>query len=600
MQQRFHSKTDLVLYFLRGCKRFFGLGAVCACLLSVFDLINPRIIGYTVDSVIGDGNTDIPAWLAHQIEALGGRSYLLSHLYLVAAFVILVALLGGLCRYLFQLFNSMGAERLVQRMRECLYRQIESLPYAWHGENQTGDIIQRCTSDVETIKRFLSEQMTMLLRVGVMIVLAVVFMFEIHVKLAAVAALSIPVVLLYSYFFHDRIGSAFEKVDEEEGRLSTIAQENLTGVRVVRAFGRELYEKERFEKKNEEYTYMWIRMMQILSTFWASNDLISGLQIMLVVSLGAYFCVHGSLTAGQYIAFVSYNAMLTWPVRMLGRVISEMSKAGISVGRILYIMNGEPEKDRAETTGCDYTGDIVFDHVTFDYQNSSKPVLKDVSFTIPGGKTVGILGGTGAGKSTLVHLLDRLYELPEDHGKITIGGENIAALKAKELRTHVGLVLQEPYLFSRTLEENISIGTEGADHRDVVAAAEIACLDTTIEHFTEGYQTYVGERGVTLSGGQKQRTAIAQMLIRKPEIMIFDDSLSAVDAETDSKIRKAISKSTASATVILISHRITTLMQADEIIVLDKGRVAECGSHEELLKSGGIYSRIYELQMQQM
>jgi ATP-binding cassette subfamily B protein len=408
------------------------------------------------------------------------------------------------------------------------------------------------------------------------------------------------VVILYSFFFHNKIGSAFLRIDEEEGKLSAIAQENLTGVRVVRAFGRELFEKQRFEKKNEEYTGMWIRMMNLLSFFWASNDLISGLQVMLVTVLGAYFCVHGSLSAGQYLAFISYNTMLVWPIRVLGRVISNMSKAGISIGRILYIMNADPETDREQTKEGTYTGDISFEHVSFSYSEHGKNVLDDVTFSVKGGTTVGILGGTGSGKSTLVHLLDRLYELPKENGRIRIGGTDIADLKASELRKNIGLVLQEPYLFSRTLEDNIRIGLDGASREDVQEASKVACLDTAIAHFAEGYDTYVGERGVTLSGGQKQRTAIAQMLIRKPPILIFDDSLSAVDAKTDSEIRMALKKHTTSATVLLISHRITTLMQADQIIVLDRGRIAEKGTHEELLEKHGIYRKIYDLQMQQM
>lgn len=578
--KQFQTKTQLILYFLQGSKRFFLSGAVFACLVAFFDLINPRIIGYTVDEVIAQ---DI------SISRLG----------LIALSAAFLALLGGVCRYCFQLFNSMGAEKLVRRMRDELYRKIAALPFAWHKEHKTGDIIQRCTSDVETIKRFLSEQMTALLRIVVMIVFAITFMLQIHGKLTFLAALSIPVVVLYSFFFHSRISSAFARVDEEEGRLSAIAQENLTGVRVVRAFGRELYEKERFEKKNEEYTNLWVHLMNLLSGFFASNDLIYGAQILLVLVLGAYYCVQGQLTAGQYLSFIVYNSMLTWPVRTLGRVISEMSKAGISVDRILYIMNAQEEQDPAEwESGC-YTGDICFEHVSFTYPGTQKKVLDDLNFTIPGGKTVGILGGTGTGKSTLICLLDRLYPLRKGQGRITIGGVDIAKLQASELRQHVGLVLQEPYLFSRTLKDNMKIAAEHATEAELEDAVATACLMGTIRHFAEGYDTYVGERGVTLSGGQKQRTAIAQMLIKKPDIMVFDDSLSAVDAQTDAKIRMAIREKTASSTVILVSHRITTLMEADEILVLDHGRVAESGTHEELLKKQGIYSRIYELQMQQ-
>lgn len=597
---RFKTQVQMTLYFLQGCKRWFAFSIMCSGLLALFDLINPRIIGYTVDSVIGEKASSLPGWVNRFAESLGGREYLVQHLYLIAIAVIGIALLGGLCRYLFGVCNSMGAEKFVQRMRDLLYEQIEHLPYEWHGENKTGDIIQRCTSDVDTIKRFVSEQLTSLCRVSVMIVLAIYFMLQIHPVLTLVSAVSIPVVVLYSFFFHDRIGSEFEKVDTEEGRLSTIAQENLTGVRVVRAFGRESYERQRFEQKNRDYSQHWVDLMRVLAQFWATNDFISGMQVLLITVLGSVFCVRGDVTAGEFIQFVAYNAMLTWPVRMLGRVIADMSKAGISVGRIMYIMNAKREEDVNGAEDTFVNGDIVFDHVSFTYGNGSAKVLDDVSFTIGQGKTVGILGGTGSGKSTLMLILDRLYGLGEGEGEIRIGDTPISDMKAKVLREHIGMILQEPYLFSRSLEENIAMGLTDASHEQVAEAAKIACLDTAIEHFTDGYNTMVGERGVTLSGGQKQRTAIAQMLIRKPEIMIFDDSLSAVDSQTDAMIRAAIKESTGDSTVILISHRITTLMQADQIVVLDKGRIREMGTHEELVAKGGIYRKICDLQLRQM
>ncbi len=336
--------------------------------------------------------------------------------------------------------------------------------------------------------------------------------------------------------------------------------------------------------------------MKYLSVFWSCGDLFSYLQILTVLSAGAVFCVHGEMTAGSYIAFLSYNAMLTWPVRMLGRIIADLSKTGVSIDRIREIMNAEEEQDKPDALTPDLLQDIVFDHVSYQYENGAGEILDDVSFTVKAGSTVGILGGTGSGKSTLMYLLDRMYPLSK--GKITIGGVDIADMKASWVRTRIGMVLQEPYLFSRTLFENIRIAKPTANLKEVRQASEIADLDDTVEHFTDKYETFVGERGVTLSGGQKQRTAIAQMLIRKPPIMIFDDSLSAVDAETDAKIRTAIHESSGTSTVILIAHRITTLMQADQIIVLDQGRVAEQGTHEQLLEKNGIYRKIYDLQMQ--
>ena len=288
--------------------------------------------------------------------------------------------------------------------------------------------------------------------------------------------------------------------------------------------------------------------------------------------------------------------MLIWPVRQLGRVISEMSKAGVSVDRIRYIMNSDVEHDKPQTVETDMHGDIVFDHVSFGY-DPDIPVVKDISLTIKGGSTFGILGSTGSGKTTLMHLMNRLYELPEENGHITIGGVDINDMAAKYVRENIGMVLQEPFLFSRTIAENIGITDRQMPLEEVRKAARIACVDDAITEFKNGYDTIVGERGVTLSGGQKQRTAIARMLTQKTPIMVFDDSLSAVDAETDAKIRAQLHENLGSSTVILISHRVTTLMQADTIVVLDKGRIVEMGSPAELLQKGGVYARIYDMQL---
>ena len=595
----FPTRISLVLYFLKGSKKYFAQSIFFACLVSALDLVNPKILSFTVDSVIGDAEPSLPGFLGRLLAGIGGTEVLREKLGYLSLAVVIVAVCGALCRYLFRLNNSKGAETLVERMRNTLFEHIIHLPFSWHSENMTGDIIQRCTSDVETIKMFLSEQMTALVRILVLITFAIYFMFDIHVRLASVSLAFIPMITLYSYIFHHRIGSSFEHVDIEEGKLSSIAQENLTGVRVVRAFGREKYERERFEKQNESYTAEWVGLMKILSQFWATGDLFSGLQILTITVYGSMLCVSGALSAGDYIAFVAYNMMLAWPVRMLGRVISQMSKASISIERLRYIMNSEAEKDKENALEPDLHGDIVFDHVSYKYGNGSAEVLEDVSFTIPAGSTFGILGGTGSGKSTLMYLLDRLYDLPENSGRITIGGVDIADMKAQWVRKNIGIVLQEPFLFSRTLSENIRISRQDADMKQVREAAGIASLEETIDHFDKGYDTFVGERGVTLSGGQKQRTAIAQMLIRKPPVMVFDDSLSAVDAETDVKIRQALKESIADATVILIAHRITTLMQADHIIVLDDGKIAEQGDHESLLRENGIYRRIYDLQIAQ-
>ena len=593
-KERFNTRTKMLLFFLEGSKRYFIASILFACLVSVLDLINPKIISYTVDYILDSQSVALPAFLSSWIDSIGGTAYLRANLWLIALAVLLVAAMGALCRFLFNLFNSIGAEHLVRTMRNSLFDHILHLPFAWHSENHTGDIIQRCTSDVEQIKVFLSEQLTALFRIVVMICLTMYFMFAMNWKLSLAAAIFIPMIVSYSLFFHSRIGSAFEKADIEEGKLSSIVQENLTGVRVVRAFGREKYEQTRFEKQNSNYTNMWVHLMKLLAAFWMSSDLFSYGQVITVLAYGAVLSVNGEITAGNYIAFISYTMMLMWPIRNLGRVISNLSKAGISIDRLRYIMNSEVEHDEENALTPEMDQDIVFDNVSYQYENGTSEILDHVSFTVKAGTTVGILGGTGSGKSTLMYLLDRLYDLKE--GTISIGGVDIRKMKAQWVRQNIGMVLQEPYLFSRSLGENIKIAEPEADMEEIQHAAKIASLDHAIEHFKEGYETFVGERGVTLSGGQKQRAAIAQMLIRKPPIMVFDDSLSAVDAETDAKIRASLKENIGDSTVILIAHRITTLMNADQIIVMDQGKIVESGTHEELLTKNGIYHQIYDLQ----
>ena len=593
--RKFKTNRELVWHFLRGSKAYFIIAIVCISLMNLLALIVPRVISYTVDTLITGKESDLPAFIVDAIESIGGPAYIREHLYLIAVFLMVIGALSALCNYLYRYYNNKGAETLVETMRNEIFAHIARLPFSWHTKNQTGDIIQRCTSDVDAVKNFVSGQLTEVFRVVLMVAFSLYFMFTINVKLALIAVILIPINIAYSAYGHKRMGKIFEEADVEEGKLSAVVQENLTGVRVVRAFGRELFEKERFEKQNHDYWKMWIRMDWVLAWFWAIGTLLLSLQTMIVVVLGAVFAVRGEMLAGEYIAFFSYNIMLTWPIRLLGRLISGLSRSEIATDRIRYIMNSEPEKDEGKKLRPEMTGDIVFNNVSFAY-DESKEIVKDVSFRIKGGTTVGILGGTGSGKSTLMHLLNRLYELPKENGSITISGVDIKDIEVGYLRENVGMVLQEPYLFSRTLAENIALGGTNAEIDDIKEAAGTASLLETIENFKEGFETTVGERGVTLSGGQKQRTAIARMLIGKSPIMVFDDSLSAVDAETDAKIRKGLMEKGKDSTVIIISHRITTLMAADNILVLDKGRLVESGTHDELIKNTGIYRKIYDIQ----
>lgn len=588
-------KIALLWQFLKGAKKFFLAAILAAGVTALADMIQPQIIRAAVDCALGGKEGNFPAFVMALVDSIGGFSYLGQHLWIMALAVIVVAMFQMASQYAFRVYNTKASETLVKTMRDQLFSHIERLPFSWHMKNRTGDIIQRCTSDIETTKNFLSEQLTSVFRIVILLVMSITFMTSMHPLLTLIALVPTPIIIVYSFKFHKKVHDGFMECDENEGKLSAIAQENLTGVRVVRAFGRERAEIDRFQKQNDHFTALWEKMAKVLSRFWSVSDILSGIQVMLVVAFGAVFCVGGSLTEGEYIAFISYNSMMVWPIRQLGRMISEMSKAGVSIDRVAYIMNSPVEQDDPDAYDAPMDGDIRFEHVSFGYENSPQ-ILHDISFTMKAGTTLGILGGTGSGKSTMMLLLDKLYLLGENGGRITIGGTDIRKIRTKHLRSNIGMVLQEPFLFSRTIGENIGIVSPDLDMGAIRSAAAAAALDETVTSFTAGYDTMVGERGVTLSGGQKQRAAIARMLTQQVPIMIFDDSLSAVDTETDAKIRKAITDRFGKASVILISHRITTLSAADKILVLDRGRIVEEGTHEELKQSGGIYQKIYETQ----
>ena len=579
-------KTDkfrIIFRFLKGNIRFLVGTLVFSVLFTACNALIPQIVKYTADHILVlDG---IP-------DGLNVRQALL----LAAILVVAAAVLSGIFNYLSKMCLAKGSENFLKSIRDTLYHHTQYLPFSWHVQHQTGEIIQRCTSDVEVIRNFVCRQLPEVFRICFLIILYLGIMFSMNVPITLAAAAFFPVIIGYSAFFHSRIGKRFQDADEAEGALSSTVQENLTGVRVVRAFGREKYEIDRFDQKNNAYSDLWVYLGKLMSVFWASGDLITNLQVLTVMVLGVVFAVEGRITLGEFIAFLSYNASLTWPVRSLGRIISDMSKAGVSMERVAYILEAEEEDATDANNKPALTGDICFRNVSFAY-SLDHPILKNINFTIPAGSTFAILGTTGSGKSTMVHLLNRLYDLPEGCGSITIGGTDIRDIDRQYLRQNIGMVLQEPFLFSRTIRENIGITKEQLLDEEIRHAAEIACVDESILHFTDGYDTSVGERGVTLSGGQTQRVAIARMLMKQAPVLVFDDSLSAVDTETDNKIRKELKKEMEKATVIMISHRITSLMQADCIIVMDKGEIQQMGTHDQLIQQEGPYKDIYEIQM---
>lgn len=573
-------KIQLTFRFFKGAKKYFAVAVIASFITTVFNSLTPQIFRFTIDSVL-DGDK---------------YPYLSEHLWVIAGVLVGVAMLSGVSMFFSRFFTARAGENFAENMRNALYTHVQRLPSAWHDKNQTGDIIQRCTSDVEVIRNFVVTQLLEVFRTVFLIGVSFAMMWSMNRKLSGIVLLFVPVIVAYSAIFYRLIARRFTDADEAEGELSTVVQENATGVRVVRAFGREQYEMERFRKKNDAFAKLWIRLGTLSGLYWGIGDLITGLQVITVIVVGALEAVNGYISVGEFIAFASYNTALVWPVRGLGRILSDMSKAGVSFERVDYIIKAEEEAYGQQEEEKLSHFDISFSNVTFSYEEGQK-VLSDVSFHIPQGKVFGILGGTGSGKSTVTQLLARFYELKEGEGRISLGGQDIRQIPLEILRKNVAMVLQEPFLYSRTIRENIEASNPDATFEEIRSAAKIACVDDAIMSFPDGYDTLVGERGVTLSGGQRQRVAIARMLLQKAPVLIFDDSLSAVDAETDSLIRKALSTHMKGSTVILISHRITTLMAADEIMVLKQGRAEEMGTHSELIAQNGIYRKIYEIQM---
>ena len=510
-KQKKGGKAALIWRFLRPSAGLFTATLLFSMLNTVFNAVTPQIIRITVDSVIGGNPYSLPQWL---VSALGLMDVpLIKGLILAALGVLLSAALSGICNYFARLDTAKCSENFVKGLRDGLFGHIQKLPFSWHTAHQTGEIIQRCTSDVDTIRNFVTNQFLEVFRTVFLVGFYLAVMFSMNVKISLVALGFLPIIIAYSAFFYSKIAKGFLKADEAEGELSTTVQENLTGVRVVRAFGRERFEIERFDEKNNRFSELWIKLGALMSAYWASADLITGLQIMTVLLVGVAETVAGGVSAGEFLAFLSYNAALVWPVRAMGRILSEMSKAGVSIDRVKYILDAEEEQAPKHPVRPPMNRDIVFDRVSFGY-GTGEPILEDISFTIPAGSTFAILGGTGSGKSTLVHLLDRLLDLPEEGGSITVGGVDLRDIPQEYLRQNIGLVLQEPFLFSRTIEENIKATMPKANLEEVRHAASVACVDAALAEMSLGYDTMVGERGVTLSGGQKQRVAIARMLMR--------------------------------------------------------------------------------------
>ncbi len=581
-----------VLKFMKGNRFIYLLSMIFVVLSQIVTIISPLIYRTTLDSIIGNQSiqSDI---IRRAVDLMGGRVYLREHLWVIGIIVILVALLRGAFLFLKNLLSSKSAENTIKSIRDALYDHIQKLPYEYHVKAETGDLIQRCTSDIETIRRFLAIQFVEVAGSLFIILFVAAVMLNLNVKYALASMATLPIIFAFAFIFFTRVKKVYKEVDESEGILSTVLQENLTGVRVVKAFARQKYEVEKFDEKNRDYRDKTYNLIKLLAAYWGFSDFICYLQIGTVLVFGSIWAVRGEVSLGTFVAFTSYVNMLVWPTRQLGRTLTDMGKAVISIRRINEIFDEPIEILEENHLKPEIKGNISFENVYFGY-SKDRPVLKNITFSVKSGETVAIIGPTGSGKSSLIHLLARLYDY--DKGSIKIDGIELKTIDKLWIRKNVGIILQEPYLFAKTIRDNIKLYDPSIEDKRVYESATIANIHKDIQSFEKGYDTMVGERGVSLSGGQKQRIAIARTIIMESPIVVFDDSLSAVDTETDISIRKALKERKNKATTIIISHRISTVSEADKIIVLEKGEIVQMGTHEELIKEEGLYKRIYDIQ----
>jgi ATP-binding cassette subfamily B protein len=509
-----------------------------------------------------------------------------------------LALLEGVFTFLSGRLAARTAEGTALRLRNYLFDHIQRLSFTYHDRTPTGDLIQRVSSDVDAVRRFFAEQAIGIGRIALLFAVNWIALLNLNTRLALFSVAVVPVILLISVFFFKRVSKAYEHYQEQDARLSTTLQENLTGVRVVKAFARQAYEREKFERENQEKFRRGRRFLLLHTFFWPLADLLCGTQMLAGYVYGALMVMDGALSLGGYLAYLGLVVLLIWPMRELGRFIVQASTGLVSHERLMEIVreDREPidEGSHRPSPASRVRGALEFHGVGFEYEAESR-VLRDISFRAHPGQVVALLGPTGSGKTTLVNLLPRFYDYTR--GSITLDGIELTAYPRQYLRQQIGIVEQEPFLFSRTLRENITYGVGRAvSEAEVEAAARAAAIHDVIVSFPDGYNTLVGEKGITLSGGQKQRVAIARTLLKDPRILILDDSTSSVDTGTEAAIREALERLMRGRTTFVIAHRIQSVMGADLILVLDHGRITQRGTHEDLLAQDGLYRRIYDLQ----
>ena len=536
------------------------------------------LLAYLVDSVLEDA-----------------ASLTLAHLVLIALGFVALAVVEGFFTFQSGRLAAHAAESVALRLRNYMFDHLQRLTFTYHGNTSTGELIQRATSDVEAIRRFLAEQAIGVGRILALFVINFAALLLLHAPLALFSVIVVPVTVMMSLYFFRKVSKAYEAFQEQDAVLSTTLQENLTGVRVVKAFARQPYEIEKFDRENWKHFVLGRRLLRMHAFYWPVSDILGSVQMVAGMVVGALMVINGEITLGAYVAYTGMVVRIIWPMRELGRLIVDMSTGLVSYKRVTDVLKQEREPiDDGLTPPTNLRGEIVFDRVWFSYDDG-QPVLQDISFSCQPGQAVALLGSTGSGKTSLVNLLPRFYAYTQ--GSVRLDGVELNTYSRRYLRQQIGIIEQEPFLFSRTIRENITYGVgRQVSDSEVEAAARAAAVHDVIMSFPDGYNTLVGERGVTLSGGQKQRVALARTLLKDPRILILDDSTSSVDTETESEIRAALRRLMQNRTTFIIAHRVQSLMTADLILVMDRGRIVQRGTHDELMAQPGIYQQVYNVQ----
>jgi len=570
---------------------------VLVFVMMFFNITLNLLLSYLNAILIDVLNNDIPNGTIPRLilQTLGGQSYLRQNIWLLAVLIVSVGLFTAVISAVRNSLRGYISTNIGKRTQLQLFHHIERLPYESLKKMQSGDIIQTCTRDEEVLRRFVIFEVSMIAYTLMLVSVSFIFLLDISWQLALTAIAILPFMMAYSYFFVKKVRKLYRISDESEAQMTARIEENIRGTRTVKAYNNEKFEIDNFEDYLTDYQQKALKFEKTNSVYVSTSDIFVFGQITLTTLFGIFLTYTGKISVGALYLGITYVSQIVWPVRRVASILSNLAKAVASMDRMDLIFN-QPIEDLESGLRPSLKGDITFNNVSFKYDDGEDLILKNINLTIRSGQTVAIMGKTASGKSTFAHLLSRLHDVNE--GKITIDGLDIKDINRQHLRKNVATVLQEPFLFSKTIISNLRIANNKASEEDIFKAAQIAHIHDSILSFKSGYDTPVGEHGVTLSGGQKQRLAIARTIINQAPILIFDDSLSAVDTETDMQIRSAlkIREQDTHTTTLIVTHRVATAKDADFIIILDKGNIAQIGKHEQLINEEGLYKRIFEIQ----